>query len=235
MCPKLLAHLLIVHTVKGSYDTTECTQQHTVVIASVLAWLLGDKLASAGFQNFAMIQIYATYADPPHRHFAPAELAYILDRSPSSTHLEQFCVSFCATHFKNSGVVWGTLLEWDVVFQNYPSARRLMLNASRQNVKTTSIIRSKQHYMVTAKEKSAQQQATGVVTPAKRAADGKPVQKDATAAAAPNGIGAQAAQPADPVKTINSYLQAQGARADSLMARGIKREGVVVKQEAADI
>ncbi|KAJ4338593.1 hypothetical protein N0V95_008017 [Ascochyta clinopodiicola] len=88
------------------------------------AWILGDKLEAAGFQNIAM------------------------NRSP----LRLFLLDVLAQNFTNTECVKGTLEDWDMALQEYPDARLLLLAGFRTYDSSCSSVKAEKNYLVDSKE-----------------------------------------------------------------------------------
>ncbi|KAF1947718.1 hypothetical protein EJ02DRAFT_363914 [Clathrospora elynae] len=169
---------------KGCYDTTACTRQHTIVPSSVMAWILGDELRCIDFQNFSMKLIYECFENPARGAVEPGELAYVLNSKTRCNQLKEFYGKFIATNFNNSDKVKGTAGEWDTLLQDHAPFRRTMLVGFQNFSANKTFIGVLERYFVIKEERPTQaylKQQAGVVTPAKRNADGTPVQKDTPA------------------------------------------------------
>jgi hypothetical protein len=215
-----------MNLVKGQYDDSICAQQFPDSNPHAKAWLLGDWLQCIDFQNYAMNRLYTFYiVEKKVQLVRPEIIREVHDGTVCRVDLQMFYLDFTATNFNNATLVSGSALEWDQLFQLTPAVRMYMLTAFKEVSATYSRVRSKELYLIAKEDMPSfvhPLKQTGVLTPAKRAADGESVQKDATNALSGDAI---------PDKNGESRKMAkidQDRAPDSVVSAAI------VKQEATD-
>ncbi|KAJ4305233.1 hypothetical protein N0V90_000764 [Kalmusia sp. IMI 367209] len=96
------------------------------------AWILGDRLMSVPFKNYAMERIY-------NRHtvftlsaaVSTVDFEYVCANTTEGSKLRRFYIDFVVTHFAKPDKVVGKTKEWDNVLMDHDDARTSLLNALR--------------------------------------------------------------------------------------------------------
>ncbi|KAF9697301.1 hypothetical protein EKO04_004763 [Ascochyta lentis] len=117
------------------------------------AWILGDKLEAAGFQNVAMDRLYLQYtASDSLQPLTIETVTYICARTATGSPLRLFLLDVLAQNFTNTERVKGTLEDWDVALQEYPDARLLLLAGFRTYGSSGSSVKAKKNYLVNSRK-----------------------------------------------------------------------------------
>lgn len=118
------------------------------------AWILGNKLEAAEFQNVAIERIYSQYASA--RSLQPLTIktvTYVCGNTTTSSPLRLLLLDALAQNFTNHNRVIGTLEEWDVALQDYPDARLLLLGSFRTYNSSVSFVKAQKSYLASPKER----------------------------------------------------------------------------------
>ena len=96
-------------------------------------------------------------------------MAFALRSTAKTDKVLSFYTMFAAAHWTNKARVTGTPDEWDRVLQSYEEGRKWILGVSRLHIteRQASLLGS-EHFLI---------KTVDAVTPAKRDAEGNPVQK----------------------------------------------------------
>lgn len=149
---------------------------HASVSLDAQAWVLGDRLRSIDFKNYAMNRLYDQYAT----NFAPkpvttADMRYAFRESNAKSPLRQIFLDLFAAHFKNKSRIQGETEEWDAVMQDHAELRMHFLIGLRSGSDEPKIQFQKETYMKV-EPMVPSEDVAGVKTaqrvPAKRTADG---------------------------------------------------------------
>jgi hypothetical protein len=162
----------------GAYvpETLDLKPFHSGVSIEAQAWVLGDRLRSIDFKNYAMNRLYDQYAT----NFAPkpvttADMRYVFGESNANSPLRQIFLDLFAAYFKNKSRIQGETEEWDAVMQDYAELRMHFLIGLRSGPDEPKLHFQKRTYMeverVAPSEGVADVKKEQVV-PAKRTADG---------------------------------------------------------------
>jgi hypothetical protein len=145
------------------------------------AWVLGDRLRSTEFKNYAMGRLYDRYAT----NFAPmpvtpADVRYAFTNSSANAKIRQIFLDLVTLHFKDPRVQ-GEIEEWDAIMQEHAELRMHLLLHMRSSSNERTPVLLKKTYMAT--EEPHVNEITmpanrEQVVPAKRTADGVAVTKE---------------------------------------------------------
>jgi hypothetical protein len=116
----------------GRYTASEplFSGEQNVPTRDVQAWVLGDKLQSVGFKNYAMTRIYQQYETSIVRRAIPTtHFDYVCASTKPGSKLRQFFLDVVGANLSNKSRVVGTSEEWDEVFQKYADARTFILKS----------------------------------------------------------------------------------------------------------
>ncbi|UPX14484.1 uncharacterized protein EKO05_0004964 [Ascochyta rabiei] len=117
------------------------------------AWILGDKLEAAGFQNVAMNHLYLQYNAPDSLKPLTIEtVTHVCARTATGSPLRLFLLDVLAQHFTGNERAKGALEDWDVALQKYPDARLLLLAGFRTYGSSGSSVKPKKNYLVKSKK-----------------------------------------------------------------------------------
>ena len=98
-------------------------------------WVLGDKLMSPGFKNYAMGNLYTSYSPSftlfASRAVSAEHFAYACSNAMVGSPLRRFYVDFVATYYGESSRVTSSTEEWDEVMQEHDDVRIFLLHALR--------------------------------------------------------------------------------------------------------
>ncbi|KAH4939253.1 hypothetical protein HBI67_064750 [Parastagonospora nodorum] len=148
------------------------------------AWVLGDRLGSIQFKNYAMGRLYARYtsAFEPHS-IVTADVNYSYEQTAHDSRLRMLFNNLLAVNFLDCERTVGSTAEWDGVLQKHPQLRVSLLGRLRVGSHILGRIRDLEKYMETEEAQpspAAQLPSSSMVIPAKRNADGVPVKKEPT-------------------------------------------------------
>jgi hypothetical protein len=116
--------------------------------------MLGDRLRSVKFKNYAMAQLHDSVEHSP---ITPADVKHACKYSAADSKLRKFLLGYVARHFSDFVRVVGTTEEWDEIIGEYADARSFLLRGFRMSVnnKDTGNIKGKEEYMETGEEERA--------------------------------------------------------------------------------
>lgn len=99
------------------------------------AWVLGDKLMSTPFKNYAMGRLYDAHKiDKLFSTSVTADaVTFVCDNTVEGAKLRQFYIDFVVTHFSNPSKVLGNIEEWDSVMVDFDDVRTALFKALRSN------------------------------------------------------------------------------------------------------
>ena len=148
------------------------------------AWVLGDKLLSVNFKNYAMRRLYTQYAiNGNPKPVRITDIKYACMNSAVSSPLRRFFFDLATAHFHNTARIVGTAEEWDEFLQDHADVRVFLLGGFRMDFHQRQFFKTMDAYM----EKEQVQpsaSASGLshtgTTPAKRTADGALVKEQAS-------------------------------------------------------
>jgi len=167
-------------------SSSDTTQRST---SDASAWILGDKLQCIDFKNHVMTRLYSQYAAPQASQVVTTEqIDYVCSSTQPGSKLRSFFLDILATHLADKTRVIGTWEEWDAVFQKFPDARAFVLQSSMTMPAERRYIKWLCQYLEQKPQASSPAIANLVTDgrakkvesgiPAKRNADGSPVQED---------------------------------------------------------
>ncbi|CAO2648018.1 Nn.00g089400.m01.CDS01 [Neocucurbitaria sp. VM-36] len=172
----------------GTYTLVPHSDVDTEHLASLdaEAWVLGDKLLSTEFKNYAMDRLYAQYAtNPEPKAIKSIDIQHACTHSAADSALRRLFIDLAATYFHDSERVVGATKEWDQVLLQHEDAREFLLSKLRIPTNQRQFVKDKDAYMEKALVKpSTHVRSTNenVLTPAKRDAVGARVKKEALGA-----------------------------------------------------
>jgi hypothetical protein len=171
----------------GTYvpETSDLVSAHSGVSSEAQAWVLGDRLRSREFKNYAMNRLYDQYAT----NFAPrpvtsADIRYAFEQSNANSRLRQLFLDLFAAHFRNKSRIQGETEEWDAVMQDHSELRMHFLLGLRSGADEPKLQFQKKNYMdvdAAAPSKDTKAMKPEQVVPAKRTAGGVTVKKEPAA------------------------------------------------------
>jgi hypothetical protein len=118
-------------------------------LTDIDAWILGDKLEVAKFQNLAMVRLYSQHTGPAsHQLLTIDVITYVCVNTTTGSPLRLFHLDVLAQNFTDHARVKGTLEEWDVALQKYPDARLLLLGSFWTSRSRDSFVGAKEDYLI---------------------------------------------------------------------------------------
>jgi hypothetical protein len=112
------------------------------------AWVLGAKLKTPAFQNYAMDRLYTVLNGMVSLPVTPEELGFAFTNCATGTPLPKLYLDLLSQHFGNSARVKGTATEWDGVLQEHANARIVLLQRLGCDPKQRAYVKEKGAYMV---------------------------------------------------------------------------------------
>ncbi|KAF2444877.1 hypothetical protein P171DRAFT_431668 [Karstenula rhodostoma CBS 690.94] len=99
------------------------------------AWILGDKLMSTAFKNFALGRTYDAHqiGNLLGGSVTANLVAYVCENTVEDAKLRRYYIDFVVTHFSNIHRVSGTIEEWDSVMMEFDDVRKALFNAMRSS------------------------------------------------------------------------------------------------------
>jgi hypothetical protein len=171
---------LFVEWMYYSYYTltsSHLRSHNPTVNADAQAWVLGDRLRSTEFKNYAMVRLHAQYIkDKPPRAITTADVRYVAAYSQEESALRMLYHDLLAVHFTNVTRIHGSVDEWDELLLTHATERKIILKSLRGVLHTFSAIGSLQKYLVSADDAGLMED--GKTVHAKRDADGSPVKQE---------------------------------------------------------
>ena len=115
----------------------------------VKCWVLGDKLLSIGFKNYAMKRLYTQYFTTTT--FVSAitthDAQYAFENTALSSKLRRFYLDFIVQHFANPLRLKGTTEEWDELLLEHSDARLFLLQSFRAAPGQHELVTAEKDYM----------------------------------------------------------------------------------------
>jgi hypothetical protein len=137
----------------GEYNVPVLMLFDTISMAAVnhhaRCYVLGDKLLSTGFKNYAMHRLYAQYSakriflDP----VTTQDARYVWDNTAVGSKLRQFYLDYFAQHFANQSRLKGSTEEWDDLLMDFPDARLVLLKSFRASLEQRVCVKSEGEYL----------------------------------------------------------------------------------------
>ncbi|KAF7443746.1 hypothetical protein A1F99_118200 [Pyrenophora tritici-repentis] len=211
---------------KGSSEESVTDQLDPTAIHPYAAdWILGAKLECIDFQNYAMEKLYNHTLEGSDNPLVvtPAAMDKMLTNE-GNIYLQWFMRCFVCTHFKNESLVKGELYEWIGVPQKHYLFLRDLLISLKYNTGVKEMP-PRERYILKKKETSpipSTDKTNGMVTPAKRGADGTPKSKD-TLALRGEVVGSSRAD------------TREASIANDKTGNTVKGDGKVVKEEKTEV
>jgi hypothetical protein len=163
-------------------DSTVPATRNSEANRDAQAWVLGHRLQSVGFKNYAMGRLYAQYGTPfASKPLRTDDVHYVFTHTTPDSKLCKFFQDFVVSNFQKAKRTEGTSAMWDGVFQAHPTLRQAFISGLRQHTIQPPTISPEQTYMETEEaspEKTALSAPSGTTIPAKRNADGIVVKKE---------------------------------------------------------
>lgn len=156
-------------------ETLDLKPFHAGVSLEAQACVLGDRLRSIDFKNYAMNRLYEQYAT----NFAPkpvttAAMEYAFRASNTNSRLRQIFLDLFVAHFKDKSRIQGETV-WDTVMQELPELRMHFLIGLRSSPDEPKLRFQKKTYIEVepvAPSGSVPEVKTEQVVPGKNTADG---------------------------------------------------------------
>lgn len=146
--PKIFA-LFVEWIYYGEYTiplSTGAVGGHTNMDAE--AWVLGDKLMSTAFKNYAMDRLYSRHGSQFFSTVVmPEDVAYACNNSQAGSPIRQLFFDIVSTHFSEPTRVAGSAEEWDKVLLDHDDARTYLLRGFRLESGQRKFVKSKEAYM----------------------------------------------------------------------------------------
>lgn len=159
----------------GQYSYTVAPASNTVNL-DIQAWVLGGKLQSVNFQNYAMSRLHAQYTrDIIPRPVRIVDVEYACKNSAAGSQLRQLFFEIVATHLTDVKRVEGSAEVWDRVLMDHAEARLLILKGYRMAPQQRQFVKLIGEYTVIERPQSRSGSSIGEVSqviPAKRDAEG---------------------------------------------------------------
>ena len=144
--PKVFS-LLVEWMLYGTYTTSPNLSADNTLDAD--AWVLGDKLKVANFQNLAMDHLYRQHNGLfNQKPVTPAAIRHACANTPAGSLLRQFYFDILAQNYTKPEMLKGTIAELDAVLQEYPEARTFLLESLRKDPAQRAFVKSEANYMV---------------------------------------------------------------------------------------
>ncbi|KAJ4377794.1 hypothetical protein N0V83_000624 [Neocucurbitaria cava] len=110
----------------GEDDTYDDTNIHA------RCWILGDKLLSSEFKNYAMSQLYAQcMAKSAFEVVTTQDVQYACENSAEESRLRQFYFAYVVEHFATPMRLRGKTEEWDELLLHHADLRAALLQSFR--------------------------------------------------------------------------------------------------------
>jgi len=122
------------------YDTYTIPSKYpqgTRSMTDAEAWVLGDKLLSKDFKNYAMSRIYQHYLRFDGFSMKPVlldDISYVLENTSENSGLREFFIDYVCANFSKTTVVIGSTSDWDDVLLAHDDARKRMFDSIRNPV-----------------------------------------------------------------------------------------------------
>lgn len=111
--------------------------------------VLGDKILSNNFKNYAMRRLYEQHSDsaPIPGTLTTEDAVYVLNNTAVGSKLRQLYVDYITQHFTTPKRLAGSTEEWDGILLKYPDARSFILQSFRTPTENRKYVKSKEAYL----------------------------------------------------------------------------------------
>jgi hypothetical protein len=134
----------------GSYSVNVplLTTENSEINIDAQGWVLGDRLRSTAFKNYAMSRLYAQYTP----NFAPksittSDIDYAFTHSQSGSNLRAFFEDLLATHFLNQNRAVGLSKQWYDLLQEHVQLGLFVFEIIRNSEYRAKHIKEQNMYM----------------------------------------------------------------------------------------
>lgn len=111
-------------------------------------WILGDKLLSSEFKNYAMSQLYAQCtAKSAFEVVTTHDVQYTCDNSAEESRLRQFYFAYVVEHFATPMRLRGNTAEWDELLLHHADLRAALLQSFRSAPEDRLTVRAEMVYL----------------------------------------------------------------------------------------
>ncbi|KAF5708060.1 sdr family [Fusarium mundagurra] len=116
----------------GSYESSSSVSINN---ADAKCWVLGDKLRSIEFQNYAMRRLHEQHTRPMFgRPVTCDDVQYVWCNTSPGSKLRNFYMHFVVEHFGSPAKLLGSSTDWDTVLQNQSEIRIQLLDKFRKSI-----------------------------------------------------------------------------------------------------
>jgi hypothetical protein len=132
--------LFVEFMIRGGYTYRDNLKVYEGIREHVKAWILGNYLEAATFQNLAMRNLHNIYKprnyNLPMSGIGPEAIEFILEACETDSPLYNFHLDVAATYWSNNDVVlnggeWTK--AWNEIFKKYPSFQSELLTRLSQS------------------------------------------------------------------------------------------------------
>ncbi|KAF1828792.1 hypothetical protein BDW02DRAFT_584222 [Decorospora gaudefroyi] len=129
------------------YGTYDASQSEAVNI-DISSWILGDKLLSTQFKNYAMRHLYEAYMSALFpKPITTRDAQYLLENTSVESKLRLFFLALLVERFSDPMRLQGTTEEWDEVLLDHSDARSFLLSGFRMAPGERKFVKSMNDYM----------------------------------------------------------------------------------------
>ncbi|KAF5688575.1 sdr family [Fusarium denticulatum] len=129
----------------GSYESSSSV---SIENADAKCWVLGDKLRSVVFQNYAMRRLHERHTRPIFgRPMTCDDVQYVWTNTSPGSKLRNFYMHFIVEHFGSPAKLLGSSTDWDKLLQTQSEIRILLLDKFRKSVFTTTRVENIDEYL----------------------------------------------------------------------------------------
>jgi hypothetical protein len=136
----------------GDYNTSQSTpllsDANKSVDLNIGCWILGDKLLSSAFKNYAMYRLYKLYtSDITWKPVTTHDVQYVCENTAVESKLRHFFLAFVVESFAHPTRLKGTTEEWDELLLDHSDARSFLLRSFRMSPKKRKFVKAESEYM----------------------------------------------------------------------------------------
>ncbi|EWG45906.1 hypothetical protein FVEG_06547 [Fusarium verticillioides 7600] len=129
----------------GSYESSSSV---SIENADAKCWVLGDKLRSVDFQNYAMRRLHEQHTRPIFgRPMTCDDVQYVWTNTSPGSKLRNFCMHFIVEHFGSPAKLLGSSTDWDKLLQTHSEIRIMLLDTFRKSVFIPTRVESIDEYL----------------------------------------------------------------------------------------
>ncbi|KAG5766757.1 hypothetical protein H9Q72_005185 [Fusarium xylarioides] len=129
----------------GSYETSSAL---LIDNADAKCWVLGDKLRSIEFQNYAMRRLHEQHTRPVFgRPMTCDDVQYVWSSTSPGSKLRHFYMHFVVEHFGSPAKLLGSSTDWDIVLQNQSEIRIQLLDKFRKSTFSPTHVENIDEYL----------------------------------------------------------------------------------------